>query len=523
MKKSLKFLQCFLSIGCLLLLSTAFSQEEMGGNREQAIKSNKENIHKLFDSIASSSFEKLRSDSERLNVPKNFDFKNKSLNSIKKQLDSLKTSSAEYKGIKPATEYAQAFVKQRDSMLSVQAIFLDQEKFNLATNSIVSTNSYFGKNIIKGKDYPDLVQNVKSLISAAQNNFIPLSVQEISTASEQILVSKKNVSQPLNSGFSLNLLSWILITLLLLSIVFNILQARKNEKLIKELARQKPMAKVESSPAPSFQTRPPTPQKITSSKLNSLLDKAYGEMLSFLNSEYSAACVALANVEEYKNNLKGELTNKNFIKEVEAKNYIDKQIDLVKQKIEAHIDDCRDRQTAEAIIDNEINISQFRSSKLEESEIQGIVERHKQNLKGVLSTTVDARELETKIEQAKEAIRHQITKTIQQNSEFFLPFFDTDGTIADSKKSKTRKRDSVVKLVIDSDDTTRASYTLLYDDAVLMKSGIQSYQGLLLPVSKIEGNVDPNANSVAQVGEDGTLVLSNGYWKVDKKVTVKII
>ena len=364
----------------------------------------------------------------------------------------------------------------------------------------------------------DLEKDVNSLIEEAKTRF-----SELPTSSVVAEAPNENLSRndTVNTNSFPDYWLYILGGVLLLSITAHILQARLISKLKKEIGRMKHAAKTQNHVA--YQPKAPVAPKFTITKSKALFVSLFDPMVAGLIAEFSKACVSTVDIETYKNSMLQNLETKSFATEEEARTFIEQQVQQTKLKIIDKIDNCRDRHTAEEIADNEIQSSQFRNSKLEDEEIENIVSRHKSNLKKSLQEVIDAKTLDHKIDVVRQNIQQDIAKMIQQNSEYYIYFFDTDGTIADSKKSRIRKRDSVVKFVVNSEDPTQATYTLLYDDEAMMKSGIQSYQGLLLPICKIDGVVNPNGTSIVQKGEDGTLILTNGYWKVDKKLTVTII
>src|SRR5690606_3230117 len=126
------------------------------------------------------------------------------------------------------------------------------------------------------------------------------------------------------SSFSINILGWILLTLLLLSILYNILQARKISKLKDNLIKNERVAKVENTVV--SQPKAATATKVTTEKAKSIFEASFSNMLSNLNSEYSSACVAMANIEAYKKPMLDELAAQSFNSETEV-------IDLIRQRI----------------------------------------------------------------------------------------------------------------------------------------------------------------------------------------------
>lgn len=513
MENTSKNLRTLFIIGLAFLAFKSYSQEEKDHNKQV--------VENLYNQIAQKSFGVLLNDEVRVDLKEDFKTENLKLTKIKDSLNSLGDKPM---GVANAASYAQSLIKEKEDLLVRGSVFRNKSSFDTALSNIFSEDKTYKKSIIGNnaskEEYINLNKDVLKLIAEAKSKFLEPSVEpsgEDSTSSEAMQMTKQVEKE---NQFS-NLWFYIIVGLLFLSILFNILKTRKISKLKKEIAKKIRMAKIENKEA--YQPRVTTTPKFSLGRSKVIFENLFNTMLSGLNSEYSVACVETANVQAHKSPMLEELETKSFATEAEAKSFIEQQVQLAKAQIVEKIDDCRDRHTAEGIVNNELESSQFRNSKLEEEEIRNIILRNITNLKNSLTETIDAKELDRKIDSAKETIKQDIIKAIRQNLEYYISFFDTDGTIADSKKSKIRKRDSVVKFFVDSDDPSRATYTLLYDDAIMMKSGIQSYQGLLLPICKIDGVVDPNGNSIVQIGEDGTLDLSNGYWKVDKKLTVKII
>lgn len=507
----------------LLLLGLLFIS--LPGHTQDNSEHNKEIIETLYDSIAQKSFNILLNDITRVDFEGGFKTANLSLEKIS---DSLKKPNSKLKGVSAAAEYAESLIKERNSLLKNEKVLTVKDSFTNALDNIIGPGKIYSSNIynMKYKDvgkYKILNKEVLKLISDAKDEFQEESKEtkkENNTAKTNETEESSNQKEA-TSSFFLNLLGWIVLVLLLLSVFYNLLQSRKISRLKEKIAIKERVTKVEKMANPLQKAAPAT--KFTIEKANSIFETSFSAMLSNLNSEYSSHCVQTAQVENHKKQILDELANKSFSSETEAKSFIDQRINGLKRQIIEKIDDCRDRQTAQQIVDNEIAATHFRNPKLEEEEICAIVSRHKSNLKNSLLETIDAKELDRKMDTAREAIQQDIAKTIQQNLEYYISFFDTDGTIADTKKTKIRKRDSVVRFIVDPEDSTKATYTLLYDDPVMMKTGIQSYQGLLLPICNIEGAVNSNASSIVQVGNDGTLILSNGYWRVYEKLTIKII
>lgn len=512
MKNTSKRLNVLFFIGLAFLTFTSYSQKEKDVNKQV--------IENLYDQIAQKSFGVLLNDNDRVTLD-DFKTENLKLIEIKKSLDSL---NPKLMGVANAAKYAVDLIKEKENLLKRASLFEEKDSFDSALDSIISSGKTYNKNIIGNntskENYINLDKEVKKSIAEAKSKFSEPPKETPIPGFAPGITTPFSKDPKRENQFS-NLWFYIIVGLLFLSILYNILQVRKISKLRKAIATNKRIEKIENNEA--YQPKVISTPKFSSAKSKVIFENLFNSMLSGLNSEYSVSCVETANVQAYKNPMLEELETKSFATETEAKSFVEQQIQRAKARLVDKIDDCRDRHTAEGIVDNELESSQFRNSKLDGEEKRAIILRITTNLKNSLSETIDAKELERKIDTARETIKQDIINAIRKNSEYYISFFDTDGTIADSKKSKIRKRDSVVKFFIDTDDPSRATYTLLYDDAIMMKSGIQSYQGLLLPICKIEGAVDPNGNSIVQIGEDGTVNLSNGYWKVDEKLTIKII
>ncbi len=500
------------------------AEEKWQKEIDTAITENKYNFSNFLDSIASQAFASMYADKSRVFLKQpNTDlpnFKAKSLKVIKTEIERLlKDKPKDSTTIKTTLGYLNNLVSLKNKKLDNRDNFSNEANFNSTIEDVLKSDVWIK---IIGNDN----EKLKFVIDQFRNNVKHISPPQ-KTKKEALNDSSKESKQKMTwSFFGVNTLEWILLALLIVSVIFNILKVRKiselKNKIVKnEIEQKKRATKLENTT--TYQPKQRIINNLSQEKVKSIFDSAFIAMLASLNSEYTSACVGNINFEDYKNLMLDELAKKSFVSETEAKSIVDQGINRAKLKITEKIDDCRDRIMAEEIIDNELEYSQFRNAKLEDEENHNLFSRHVANLKNSLAHTIDAKELDRKIETMRETIKQDILKTIQKNSEYYISFFDTDGTVADSKKSKVRKRDSVVKFIIDPDDSIIATYTLLYDDSVMMKSGIQSYQGLLLPICKIDGSVDSNGSTIAQIGDDGTLILSNGYWKVDQKLTVKII
>ncbi len=141
-----------------------------------------------------------------------------------------------------------------------------------------------------------------------------------------------------------------------------------------------------------------------------------------------------------------------------------------------------------------------------------------------LPNAIDKSKLSIRTDSLKNDIDMVLQKMVQDNLVYYFACADMNGRLNDTKKTKSIERDSAIKLSINPEDITKATFRLLLEKDDMMQAGIMSYDSFLIPICELTSdNFNSTGTTIEQIGADGTMELENSIWKVKNKLPIKVI
>ncbi|MCK8480914.1 hypothetical protein [Psychroserpens algicola] len=272
------------------------------------------------------------------------------------------------------------------------------------------------------------------------------------------------------------------------------------------------------------------PAKLKSTRVEKIVDEAYDKMRQLLSDKYHQDCVKLISNEWDSFRLKGlnSLKSKSFKDRLEVEKSIKSIIDHHQSILERELEMCIPKSKAETDIENTVKRDNFNEvaniELLSEDEINSIIQQMKQATLFGLSVTMNKHQLVAKIDELEENIIETLQNKIKDGLVYYFPFTDVNGSLDDKKKTKVIERDSAIKLSINNEDMSKATFTLLYEEDDMMQAGIMSYDSFLIPICELKSeDFNSTGTRIEQTGNDGTMELVDGYWKVKNKLPIKVI
>lgn len=494
-------------------------------------KENKHLINTMFDSIAYESLDLVMKDRVFVNKPDAIlELRNVTLDSISSKLQKFGRTD---QNIDSLYNYTERFIKLRNQYLESRFQANNQLKDSL--DKILTTNLII-KSIIKHKEkekpYIDLIAKIKKHIKHTADHL--KGIEAIDNKLKQDFpehlpnkVSDEEKTEKSNSGFwsLLKKNSILFFIALMVSILLNI-------SLLYLLFKKK--RKIKKKKNHVFDSNLLTLSKenevLSSKKAEALIIKEYEKWISTLEQKFGTACISSLSdkIKVFKIKLIQETTSTSFSSLEKLQKFMNQNIETHATELIEILKKCNDKNRAEdkvgQAIDGKQFLSDYISTEITQEEINIVVDRFKRNLINELPSTISDTNLSNEILDTKYHIKQAINEIIKNNLKFYFPFTNDKGELLDDKKSKNKERDSALCLIIDSHDSSKATFRLLYEYSDMMQAGIQSYDIFLLPICNLTSdNFNRTGSEIQQIGEDGQMRLEGNRWKVVKKITIKII
>ncbi|WP_298547141.1 hypothetical protein [uncultured Aquimarina sp.] len=498
-------------------------------NSNEVIDENKQLIEKLFDSIAYKSLHLVMKDRAFENnqnaIPNLRNVKLDSMLSIFNAFDRTD------RNIDSLYSYTERFIKLRKQY--IESDFLSKKEFTDSLEAILST-SLISKSIIKNKGneqpYKKLISKIKEQITLAINNFkiTKIDDEKIENEDEQVqnistIIPDEKEKPTSKQGFETIIkdYSTILLIILIISLVLNIFLGILFFKIKKRLA---------ATNTNFLDISETTTDNLSAEEIEEITKEASASWIAEFTAAYPSDCIATIKdtLEKSKSELIENIQSNRFSSKRELQKSIDQKLKNSTISLEASLKQCNDRKQATTKIEQELQSHSFISTQVSETisseEIHTLIERSKRNLIHELPPTINNDQLSRHITEIKMNINLEIEKRVRENLTVYFPFTNGEGAVAADKKSKIKERDSALQFIINPNDTSRATFSLLYDYPDMMQAGIQSYDIFLLPICNLTSeNFNRNGTTIEQIGGDGEMTLEGNQWKVVNKVTIKII
>lgn len=491
--------------------------------KDSISKENRQLIHTMFDSIAYESLDLVMRDRAFVNKPDAIpELRKVTLDSIPLKLQKFGRTD---KNIDSLYNYTERFIKLRNRYLESNFKSLNQLKDSL--EKIVGT-SLIIKSIIKDKDkekhYVDLINKIEKHIEHTISNFKNIENKLERDVPEHLpnKVLEKEYNSEVWSLLNTNAILFFIV--MIVSILLNIYLLFLHFKNKREKKRKD---KVSSN---NFSIAQKKDEVLRPIIVETLIQKEYEKWVSEIKQKFNTDCVSSISdtIENFKTNLVKEATSISFSNKEELQKYVDRYIETDVTELIQILKKCTNKTQAEhkirQAIDNQSFFLEYSSATITKEEIHTIVDRFTRNLINELPSTISDADLSNTIYNTKQNIQQAIDKIIKDNLIFYFPFANDKGELLDDKKSKIKKRDSALRLVIDSHNPSKAYFQLLYDYSDMMQAGIQSYDIFLLPICDLTSeNFNRTGSEIQQIGKDGQMYLEGNRWKIVKKITIKII
>lgn len=413
---------------------------------------------------------------------------------------------------------------------------LSKSEFQQVTDTLLGAKLY-RDSIIKSKDslYITHINILKNKVTAWQDVFedpLPMKQweEEKGTALQKAYQTQLSEKNEEGDGFFVQLkgkstlLFWCLIGSILMNLVLIIFLFKNRD--------ENDMLDNDVTIPPNTKEAPKqtTPVLLAKEKVAFIVKNEFDHFKKSFEKKFLKDCAATQETKfgALEDTLLEDCNDQDFKDGPTLKKYIQKFVNAKRSALEEDIKKYVTKTMAIQEIDTAITaekvIADFSSDLISDEEIRLKVNQYKKNAFDELPQVKLKSELHRDILNLKKEIHAFINHRIKENSQLYFPFTDTNGTVMDNKKSKERERDSALKLSLHPDDTSKASFQLLYDYTEMMLGGIQSYDVLLMPICHLKGeNFNRNGTRIQQLADDGEMILENGQWRVTKKLDIKII
>lgn len=268
---------------------------------------------------------------------------------------------------------------------------------------------------------------------------------------------------------------------------------------------------------------------LSKQEIQKIVDTAHEKMLNNFN-KYPKECLNnIGNLQSIKDDLVKIVLKNEYTDVINAEKSVSSQLAIYEDSTTKLLQNCNDKNLAIQKIKKAVDLeveNNFGFAKLHsvpKQEIHQKIELRKNNLIGELPSTLTTEELTQDIEKLIHNIKGDLSKLIEESLIYYLPFSDANGYFIDSKKSKTKTKDSIIKMYINPDNPLQATFHFMYEEKNRLKNAILSYDLLLLPICNLkEENFNSTGTVVTQIGDNGTLQLVDDLWKVEEKLNIKI-
>ena len=497
---------------------------------KKVITLNKQLIIDLFDSIAYSSLDLiLEQRAYKSNPESRPNLKGYSLDEMESQLLDKNPN------IDSIKKYIHRFKILRSRLLENTR---SKNRFINVTDTLLDSKLYRDR-ILKSKDsiYTSHVKALKNMMTDFQKVFEDLLPEQQWENEKKIELQNKyrailNREDKRIAGFfnglkaKSKLLFWLFMASSILNTVLVILLFKKKNMHKNYEGEENVIVPLSSSE----KSEKPPKVYLSREKITSVIKGEFVQFKKSFEKEFHKDCIETqeTRLKSLESGLLEDYYDRNFEDIDTLKKSIRGFIDAKRTAFEEAIKKYMAKSTAIKEIDKAINaeniIADYSSTLISADEIRIKVNQYKQNYFDELPKVKPISELYQDIANLKKEIKTFIDRRIKENSQLYFPFTDINGIVTNDKKSKERQRDSALKLTLHPDDTSKASFQLLYDYTEMMLGGIQSYDVLLMPICNLKAeNFNRNGTRIQQLAEDGEMTLEDGNWLVTKKLDIKII
>ncbi|QHI37241.1 hypothetical protein IMCC3317_26190 [Kordia antarctica] len=546
MKKIYTYLIVFL---CVVSFHSCGKSEGKDVKQENIrVEKNRKLFLDVYDTIAFKSID--------LVLVRNYDSLKKP-NILGITLDSLKSKiNGEGEVDSIIRTYIDSFKAKRDSLLENRPFLSDKRFFednsgDIVNSKLIADNIYGNKKLGEDTKRDSLGEilkgEIKLIISKAVSEFQSKTKENETQASSIVNVEdikNTNVTKIVEDEAETDdgtknesMLLYIISGILGLSVLLNIFlgwklskrKTKKTEVLPVEAPKDEESSENSLGKFDEEEEKEEEQKPISRLEIQNIVATEHKKMLNNL-SKYSKACLeTVDNLESTKSDvieiiLKRELLEIDHVKRTAAAT-----LDAYEKNVVALLQNCNNKNLATQKINKAVDLANqenFGLAKLHlvpKQEIDLKIELRKNNLIGELPPTITTEELTQKIKKLIHTIKADLSKLIEESLIYYLPFSDANGYFKDNKKSKKKKPDSIIKMHIDPDNQTKATFQFMYEEKNTMKNAILSYDVLLMPICILKSeNFNRQGTVVEQIGENGTLQLVDDLWQVEEKLNIKI-
>lgn len=272
------------------------------------------------------------------------------------------------------------------------------------------------------------------------------------------------------------------------------------------------------------------PKELERSDIEKHISREFESLRSKLNSTYHPVCIEKvdSDISIMESSTKEHFFNQGFEKIDELDRVLHNQMNSFEVELSGQLNNCIHRNEAILTIKEKIGVQNFidvvNKELITREEILNKIDQFREIAIEALPTTLHPNELTHIIDELDNKIGDSLHDLAQERLICYFPFTDEKGRLNDSKKEIVKGRDTALELSLNPDNLNRATFTLLYDNDEMMEAGILSYDVLLLPICEISREYFNSAGTkIEQIGEDGTMVLENGFWQVERKISIKVL
>ncbi|MGB0948812.1 MAG: hypothetical protein ACPGU0_01730 [Marinirhabdus sp.] len=487
-------------------------------DKEAAIfKENSQLINILFDSIAYTTISWIETDRVTYTPPKQ-----------KPILKGLKLDNYTNFLSNPNTKkYAQGLIQYRDTIKQTASkpkdIFIEEiEKFlksDLYTKSILKKDSLNLNGINMQSYFKGLISvdyKIRRSIKKATLQFkefeIPIATTNTDNRQSKFLTFIKNHI-------------WWPIGLLLASLLFHVFQYSLYKKKLNR-RRKKQTIREQHSIMPETTAA----STLNNPEIKHAIQKAYDNTQQKLIKSHHPDCVRSISLK--KDTLQTQsiaaTASRSFKNEQELAQFIAPFIERHQTVLHDELRDCISKEQATHKIKKSVTVQDFingiPTEVVAEKDIRAKIHQFKQSLISGLDITMSRNKLAVQIETLKSDTVTALAKMVRDNLIYYFPFADATGALDDNKKTKAIERDSAIKLSVNPDDVTKATFSLLLQKDDMMQAAIMSYDSFLVPICELKSeNFNSTGTKIEQIGPDGTMELEHGRWKIKNKLPIKVL
>jgi len=409
--------------------------------------------------------------------------------------------------------------------------FLRSEFFN---NTLIGVDSKTKESRITIPEYASLKEGIDVRLlrtkEALGNN--KKALEKITTEKDNSHQNGETSEESLLSR--LYLLWFILFIVSLLGNIFQFIRSRKkSEAKEKEDVQPEPIS-VKAIPYDNEGGEPLNPEmpkvELSPSERDRISKEKLHKTFEVIFKDHHTDCVE--SIADDVNHVTQEITedveSKSFDDEEDLIQYIDSIFRRNKENIEEKLADCIAKEEVVKRINAIIILQNFtdeiNTELVSKEDIQTKINQFKQTLFESLDKVQSRGQIQSQIENLNKDIMMDLQKMAKENLVYYFPFANASGAIDEHKKTKIIERDSAIELSIDPNDTSKATFRLLYQKSDMMQAGIMSYDSLLLPICELKKeDFNSMGTTIAQIGEDGSMELKDGFWKVKTKLSIKVV